>query len=73
MPDQQPTIGRIVHFKTPNGVAPAIITHVHDEEDPLSGVALQVFDAFGGSYGMMGIQAGEEIGQWYWPPKVKEK
>lgn len=66
----KPTIGRIVHVKTPNGISPAIITHVHDEGDELSGVALHVFDAFGGSYAVMGVQAGEGQGQWFWPPKA---
>lgn len=73
MPSEpKPSVGRIVHYKTPNGIAAAIITHVHDAENPLDtleGVALHVFDAWGGSYAMMGQQQGSEIGQWDWPPR----
>jgi hypothetical protein len=68
-----PSVGRIVHYNTPNGVAPAIITHVHDKDNPLDtleGVALCVFDAWGGTYHAMGQAQGKEIGQWDWPPKV---
>lgn len=63
----RPSVGRIVHYKTPNGIAPAIVTLVHGTGDE---VALQVFDAFGGTYSQMKVAAGEDMGQWSWPPKV---
>lgn len=69
----QPTIGRIVHFYTPNGIAPAIVTGVHEEGDELTGISLHVFDEFGGSYGQQGVaEATEDVtrGRWTWPPQV---
>lgn len=69
-PTDKPSIGRIVHLRTPNGVAPAIITSVHEEDGPgIPGLGLYVFEEFG-AYGLVGVQQGEEFGQWFWPPKV---
>jgi hypothetical protein len=63
------TIGDIVHYKTPNGIAPAIVTFVGDSDNPNvpDGTGLYIFDPFGGSYGIMGVEEGDEQGQWHWP------
>lgn len=73
MPEQKPTVGRIVHFHTrgsADGVYPptnfaGIITEVASDTQ----VSIAVFGKAGLRF-EQDVHFGEEPGQWSWPPRV---
>lgn len=67
--EQQPSIGRIVHFSFRGEVSPAIITHVYGD---LRTVDLAVFPRGAESYSgeRVGPESNGEVGWWFWPPRV---
>lgn len=80
-----PSVGRIVHYKLPNGrIRPAIITEVWPGNSRVNltvfmdgsndGVALNEFPGLGWVPSAAQAGQGEEPqpGQWFWPPKVPE-
>ena len=82
MNEQQPTVGRVVHYQsygTPNGEyksepRAAIITKVNIEQDEfgdgyVASVDLCVLNPTGMFFNQ-GVEQGNNPGQWNWPPRV---
>lgn len=69
-----PTVGRIVHYHTGNGVIPGLVTAVHEHKDandqPITLVHLTIFPVLGGQAVAADVPEGTEVGQWSWPDRV---
>lgn len=61
----KPSIGRIVHYITPNGPLAAVITSVSDNE-----VTLHVWNPRSESFNVEAALEGDRPGCWCWPPKI---
>jgi hypothetical protein len=73
-----PTVGRIVHyvaFGTPGGEYPsgvcraAIVTRVHDPENPDTDLSLCILNPTGMFFNER-VEPGREAGQWHWPERA---
>jgi len=84
MPEQVPSIGRVVHYVaygTPGGEFPAgahraaIITEVDAKDTPIMSVGLAVLNPTGLFFhrGVLMDPAGQQPGTWHWPEYVPAK
>lgn len=77
MPDQKPSVGRIVHYHTrgsADGVFPptvfaSIVTQVHSNIGDGTTVDLVQFGPTGIRF-EVGVAFGEDAGHWSWPPRI---
>lgn len=66
VPDPRPTVGRIVLFKSPSAIHPAIVTALATD----GSVYLTVFDPLNLPYTKGLVPYGDTPGTWHWPPRV---
>ena len=68
--EQKPSIGRIVHFNSDNGLPAHKVAAIITQVNPADGkVSLCIIGATGMGF-RFNIEQGNEAGQWNWPERV---